>query len=80
MLVRQLIGINAGKIADFPYHIARQGLDAQPPIMCIPGEEPKVRGMVLEPMPVMAAPVAPKVEKAKVKRAKVKTLRPSFRA
>ncbi len=80
MLVRQLIGINAGKIADFPYHIARQGLDAQPPTMCIPGEEPKVRGMVLEPMPVMAEPAAPKRKKAKAQKARIKTLRPAFRA
>ncbi len=61
MRVRQLIGIYVGQIIEVPYHVAQRCMNAQPPTMCIPGKEPKIRGMVLvDPEPeVQPAPPAP---------------------
>ena len=77
MQMRQLIGAQAGQVLDFPYHVAKAGIEAR--TMCALGDEPVIRGMVWDP-PLGAvageksAPpvVAPSTKKPKRRRAKRK--------
>ena len=66
MLVRQLIGAYVGQIIEVPYHVAQRCMNAQPPTMCIPGQEPRIRGIVLiEPEPEEKPPAPVKKSKRK---------------